>query len=207
MRILRIYYSNDIMQYINRLILIGLFFLPFQVFGQTKHELKTDALFFTAGEITLSYEVIFKNQLALEFGLGYEYADISIAKYDSLRYEQFDFAQKSINPSIIGKYYLVPERRIDYGFYAGFYSKFNILLETEDAYFDKHEEIYPNSKSSYEENGLKNISVGFGVGYKFLIKSHFVIEPAFFLFREFNIPSLGVFSINSDLRIGVGYRF
>ncbi|HHB78289.1 MAG TPA: hypothetical protein ENK85_03525 [Saprospiraceae bacterium] len=107
------------------------------------------------------------------------------------------------------KYYFVKDRRSDFGFYAGIYSEMNIILETEEAFFDKYREINPTSANylANEEKGLKNISVGFGVGYKFLIKSHLVIEPAYFLSREFSFPSQGALTINGDIRLGVGYRF
>jgi len=180
------------------------------LFGQLKHEVKIEGFgAFINKNYIPSYELIIKKQIGIEVEMGFNLFDRSLPQSLSSPFDRIDFSQKRFNPAIGGKYYLL-FNNYGNGVYIGPYFRMDFLLNLDKEFSTKWEELYNNTAPEWTEEGLRTIYYGLHGGFKWLIKSHFIIEPEFFGLIEKRTPedrSSNNTYFLGEIYLRIGYRF
>ncbi len=163
---------------INRLFCTILFlFFTISVIAQYQHEVKLDLLKALDNEYIVHYEVLFTKNIGFEASFGVERGRTFIHDFNNSN-SQFSFSTTELNLYLAGKFYISGKKKYGRGFYFGPYLNINYLLDREDGYVEKYEEINnrPPSIRFSDESRFDTINLGGQIGYKWLILSRFVLE-------------------------------
>lgn len=163
--------------------------------AQINHDFKIDLPHYLNKHILPHYELILSKHIGVEVAIGYDYNEIGISEPDSVfiftTTPDFTFKNRELNPSLGINYYIGKGEKYGYGFFLGPYIRLNYLLHREEGYIEKVEEIFDIEVNEWRRReGVKELKYGINLGYKWLIKSHFIIEI--------------VSSMTYDKRIGSG---
>ncbi len=185
-------------------------FLP-KLDAQVKHEAKIDVFELSSSSIRLNYEVMFAKSIAIEVGCFYTTRNASLAKIDTSGINVKMFGQRRLSPSIAGKFYFGEKSKFR-GFYMGPYFSADYLISRDRGYLEEYEDFTGNQIPDWdrEEAVFKSINYGLILGYKWIIKDHFIIEFSIEHTIE-KAVGVGASELSNYREVGgrldIGYRF
>ena len=177
-------------------------------YGQSKHEIKTD-IGLVDGRYSLHYERLLTENFGIEASGQISFKETSFFFDDSLAFQSIDYSITRMHLGITGKYYLFFNKRYANGLFVGPYVGLDSILSNDPDLIDKLE-AEGNLTERDMTNGPKELALAVNFGYKWIIKSHFIIELNFIYGRYFRVGtgavnSSMIFDANADLKLG--YRF
>lgn len=188
------------------------------VVAQSFHELKIEVIGLLNEDIITSYEVGLSEHIGVEVTMGFDLSNAIITEsqiitegdIQRLNFLKFEFSQARFNPSVGAKYYF-SNKKIGSGFFLGPHVGADVLLNRDQGYAIKWEEVFSSiGNERRKSEGLKSINPGLIFGYKWLLKSHFILELKGLLLAEQPVgvgASEASRGFDGDAVFNIGYRF
>lgn len=174
--------------------------------SQVSHEIKFNVLDISGRQFSPSYELIIDSKFAIEITGEFNLRDFVLIDSVLINPTPLSFDATRFRPRLAGKYYTSKKGK---GFFIGPYISFQYLLNRDESYADRWEEVIGLAAPESVRATSGRLSSEFGVnfGYKFLIKKHFAIEFFAILASQNSAFESGNSGLEFDLDIKFGYRF
>lgn len=189
-----------------------LLFFPLSLSAQWKHELTVDAASLVDADPGITYEIISQSRWSLLFGTTYQidkayisYPDDTTMLGGGRTSETFRYNILSFNFS--GKYYISSIAKSE-RLYFGFQLQPRIKAFLDKNYEKRYLEL--SSKAPPVRDKLVYFYAGLTLGYKWVIRKKFVLEP--FYIHQWNLVPNAISPFiypksKSGFNLRVGYRF
>ena len=190
------------------IIFLALLVFNLSGYGQSKHEIKT-GLGLADRHYSLYYERLLTENFGIEASGHISFKETSFFFDDSLAFQSIDYSITRMHLGITGKYYLFFNKRYANGLFVGPYVGLDSILSNDPDLIDKLE-AEGNLTERDMTNGPKELALAVNFGYKWIIKSHFIIELNIIYGRYFMVGTgaVNVFtSIDGQTNLKLGYRF
>jgi len=208
------------MKYYFTIVTLILFLFCQDSFGQDYHEFSINVSGIRDQQYKPAYEYIIDGKFGLFLMSSFDLSDEELTDFSISTGTTVEarFSAKRFNPVFAGHYY-ISKKRNGAGFFIGPSIAFEILLRRDENYADAWVNHFPNLASDprfqvpsdiSKTSGLLTVIPGINLGYKFIIKEHFIVELFGFMtcstrYEDVEFIKSGGCDFAMDLRIG--YRF
>ncbi len=174
--------------------------------AQVRHELKTDLLGLISTQPNLHWEVITPKNIGFQLGARYTFTTITLNGLSSSSVLQIPsyFYREYFTVSGSAKYYFFKKKR-GHNLYAGVHTFFKINTALDEDYNRIYRELF-DQKSGIDQ--YKAFFLGIPIGYKWLIKDRFIVDPSIIIGGEVTWLGVDKYLIGSgEFRLELAYRF
>ncbi|MBX2871075.1 MAG: DUF3575 domain-containing protein [Saprospiraceae bacterium] len=186
-----------------KLVPVLFLFVPFFLFGQSQHELKLNILSSLDEQPMLQYEFASEKNIGVEFLAGYLKRGLVVGKASTAPLLDFQsFPRHFAVAGLALKYYVEPNSAAK-GAHIGLYARTELQVAEKEGYEQAFRQAFGEEPVLESDNRL---NLGAGMGYKWVISDHWIIEPQVRYGWNAVKPST-IQEWQGELFLSLGYRF